>query len=113
MAWSDGIDGVHRDIAAEPRAPVHVLAGPGTGKTFAMIRRIARLLEAGVVPEKILAVSFTRTVGPGPTRAASEPRHARRNQGTRDHSALALLPRVGRRGGVGCDWAHGAPADEL
>jgi len=40
---------------------VHVLAGPGTGKTFAKMRRIARLLEAGAPPERILAVSFTRT----------------------------------------------------
>ncbi len=61
MAWSDGIDGVHRNIAAEQKAPVHVLAGPGTGKTFAMMRRIARLLEGGMDPARILAVSFTRT----------------------------------------------------
>ncbi|HSE65964.1 MAG TPA: ATP-dependent helicase [Gemmatimonadales bacterium] len=61
MAWSDDLEGVHRDIAADPKAPVHVLAGPGTGKTFAMMRRIARLLEAGVPPDRILAVSFTRT----------------------------------------------------
>lgn len=61
MTWSDGIKGVHRAIAEEPSSPVHVLAGPGTGKTFAMMRRIARLLEQGVPPERILAVSFTRT----------------------------------------------------
>jgi DNA helicase-2/ATP-dependent DNA helicase PcrA len=61
MTWSDGIDGVHKAIAGEPASPVHVLAGPGTGKTFAMMRRIARLLEEGVAPDRILAVSFTRT----------------------------------------------------
>jgi DNA helicase II / ATP-dependent DNA helicase PcrA len=38
------------------------MAGPGTGKTFAMKRRIARLLEAdNVPPKRILAVTFTRT----------------------------------------------------
>jgi DNA helicase-2/ATP-dependent DNA helicase PcrA len=40
---------------------LHVLAGPGTGKTFAMMRRVARLLEEGVAPERILVCSFTRT----------------------------------------------------
>lgn len=61
MAWDDNLEGVHRDIAAEARTPIHVLAGPGTGKTFAMMRRIARLLEDGVEAERILAVTFTRT----------------------------------------------------
>jgi len=40
---------------------VHVLAGPGTGKTFMMMRRIARMIETGVPPEDILALTFTRT----------------------------------------------------
>jgi superfamily I DNA/RNA helicase len=40
---------------------IHVLAGPGTGKTFSMMRRIQRWLETGVSPQRILAVTFTRT----------------------------------------------------
>lgn len=59
--WHQGLVGVHKDIAADPATALHVLAGPGTGKTFAMMRRIARLLEEGVPPREILAVSFTRT----------------------------------------------------
>lgn len=61
MTWDDGLTGVSKDIAGELKSPVHVLAGPGTGKTYAMIRRVARLLEAGIDPERVLAVSFTRT----------------------------------------------------
>jgi len=36
------------------------MAGPGTGKSFAMKRRAARLLESGQDPRRILAVTFTR-----------------------------------------------------
>ncbi len=59
--WDTGLTGIHKDVAADPAEILHVLAGPGTGKTFAMMRRVARLLEEGVAPKKILAVSFTRT----------------------------------------------------
>ncbi|CAN5834605.1 hypothetical protein BH23ACT11_BH23ACT11_15560 [soil metagenome] len=59
--WHDGLTGVHREIAEDPRTPLHVLAGPGTGKTFAMMRRVARLLEESIPPDDILAISFTRT----------------------------------------------------
>jgi ATP-dependent DNA helicase UvrD/PcrA len=59
--WNDNLTGVHLEIAAETGTPIHVLAGPGTGKTFAMMRRVARLLEEGVDPKAILTLSFTRT----------------------------------------------------
>ncbi len=35
-------------IAAAPESRVRVIAGPGTGKSFAMKRRVAKLLESGV-----------------------------------------------------------------
>lgn len=38
---------------------VAVSAGPGTGKTRTLIRRVAALLEKGVPPEAIAAVTFT------------------------------------------------------
>ncbi|MBD2769649.1 ATP-dependent helicase [Hymenobacter sp. BT664] len=47
--------------AYEDGSYMRVKAGPGTGKTFALMRRITRLLEEGVEPESILTVSFTRT----------------------------------------------------
>jgi len=61
MAWDTGLRGTHRAIAAYPGTPLRVIAGPGTGKTFALMRRVARLLESNVVPTRILAVTFTRT----------------------------------------------------
>jgi DNA helicase-2/ATP-dependent DNA helicase PcrA len=61
MAWSDGIDGVHLEIAADPRSPLHVIGGPGTGKTKAIMHRVARMLEEDGDAERVLAVTFTRT----------------------------------------------------
>lgn len=48
-------------IASTDQSPLRVLAGPGTGKTFALMRRVKRLLEDGVDPESILVSTFTRT----------------------------------------------------
>jgi len=61
MAWDDGLEDPHLSIASADDQSVFVLAGPGTGKTFALMRRVARLLEEGLDPSGILAVTFTRT----------------------------------------------------
>lgn len=39
--------------------PVMVLAGPGTGKTFTIIRRIKYMLELGIVPSSILCLTYS------------------------------------------------------
>lgn len=50
-----------QDLAvSHPGGPALVLAGPGTGKTSVLIRRIARVLEEGADPSSILALTFTR-----------------------------------------------------
>src|SRR5476649_190543 len=62
MAWDDGLQAgtAAHDIAASTHARIRVVAGPGTGKSFAMKRRVARLLETGVEAAVILPVTFTR-----------------------------------------------------
>lgn len=62
MAWHDGLNPATPafQIAASVNGRVRVVAGPGTGKSFAMKRRVARLLESGVAPNVILPVTFTR-----------------------------------------------------
>ncbi len=39
--------------------PLLIVAGPGTGKTFTIVRRIAYLIDQGVRPDTIAAVTFT------------------------------------------------------
>jgi len=62
MPWDDGL--THGtpayEIASSAKQRIRVVAGPGTGKSFAMKRRVARLLETGVSPNAILPVTFTR-----------------------------------------------------
>jgi len=62
MAWSDDIEpgSPAYQIASSTNPRVRVVAGPGTGKSFAMKRRVARLLETGIEPASILPVTFTR-----------------------------------------------------
>ena len=59
--WDDGLDGIFRQIAEVDHTPLRVLAGPGTGKTFALIRRVARMLYEEEDADRILVCTFTRT----------------------------------------------------
>lgn len=62
MFWNDNLTPgtATYGIASSTTRYVRVIAGPGTGKSFAMKRRVGRLLEEGVEPELILPVTFTR-----------------------------------------------------
>lgn len=59
----DGLNESQRlAVTAQDRA-VLVIAGPGTGKTMTIVRRIAYLLYQGVRPEDIIAITFTNRAG--------------------------------------------------
>jgi DNA helicase-2/ATP-dependent DNA helicase PcrA len=58
--WNQGLTGKALAIAQTDCKYLRVMAGPGTGKTFAMKRRVARLLEEGFEANRLLVVTFTR-----------------------------------------------------
>lgn len=73
MLWNNGLQGHALRIAETPNSPLCVVAGPGTGKTFALMRRLTRLLEVDHAnPRRILACTFTRTAAEDITRAISQ-----------------------------------------
>ncbi len=69
------LDPEQQQVALASRGPVCVLAGAGTGKTRAVVHRIAYAVATGVVrPDRVLAVTFT-------TKAAGELRTRLRQLG--------------------------------
>lgn len=62
MAWDDSpLSEQQREVAGIEVQKAVVLAGPGTGKTWTLVRRIEYLIdEEAIQPSDILAVTFTR-----------------------------------------------------
>ncbi len=58
--WDDGLDDAQLAAATHGDGPLVVVAGAGTGKTRVLTARVASLLERGVLPQRILLLTFTR-----------------------------------------------------
>ena len=83
---------VEHDIGVAAPRPLLVVAGAGSGKTNTLAHRVARLIQSGADPQRILLLTFSR-------RAANE----------MGHRASAVLQRLLGRGGstapVSLPWA--------
>ncbi|HMK98460.1 MAG TPA: ATP-dependent helicase, partial [Acidimicrobiales bacterium] len=59
-AWAAGLNRAQQIAAAHGDQPLLVLAGAGTGKTRALVSRLACLLHRGAAPERVLLLTFAR-----------------------------------------------------
>jgi DNA helicase-2/ATP-dependent DNA helicase PcrA len=109
-----------REAACFGDGPLRVIAGPGTGKTTTLTARVEFLLEAGVTPERILLLTFTRRSARdviGRVRAMRHADQSRRVTGGTFHSVAHRTLRryhdaVGLPEGFGV-LDHGDAADLL
>jgi len=58
--WDADLDEAQLAAVVHGDDPLVIVAGAGTGKTRTLTARVARLLEAGTAPERILLLTFTR-----------------------------------------------------
>ena len=66
MPWDTDLTDEQKKAASHSGCHACLLAGPGTGKTYAISRRIVYLItEAGISYKKILALTFTRAATQG------------------------------------------------
>lgn len=56
----DGLNNEQRKAVDYINGPFLCIAGPGSGKTFTLVRRVLNLIEHDVDPDKILVVTFSR-----------------------------------------------------
>lgn len=54
------LDDAQRSVVEHAGGPLQVLAGPGTGKTTTIVEAVAARIAAGVDPEQILVLTFSR-----------------------------------------------------
>ena len=60
MLWDEGLSPEQRQAAGHRGSSAHVLAGPGTGKTRALISALPTCFKRNIPSDQIVALTFTR-----------------------------------------------------
>jgi DNA helicase-2/ATP-dependent DNA helicase PcrA len=58
--WDMTLDPAQRSAVEHETGPLLVIAGAGTGKTKTLVARLAKLIQRGEAPERLLLVTFSR-----------------------------------------------------
>ncbi len=88
-SWALGLNAEQRAAVDHDDGPLRIIAGAGTGKTRTLVSRLARLLDDGTPPERVLLVTFSRRAASELIRRAGQlvdPRIARRVEAGTFHS---------------------------
>jgi DNA helicase-2/ATP-dependent DNA helicase PcrA len=109
----DALNETQRQAVVHVDGPLLILAGPGSGKTRVVTHRIAYMIDQGVAPREILALTFTN-------KAASEMRSrvealvpgARVNVGTFHRFGVRMLREFGSYVGLGPNFTIYDVADQ-
>ena len=113
--WAAGLDDMQRRAVEHDGGPLLIVAGAGTGKTRTLVARLARLVESGVAPERLLLVTFSRRAAQEMIRRLAPlvgPEVARRvHAGTFHSVAHRLLRRHSEALGLGDGFTVIDPGD--
>ena len=93
-------------LAAQDAAPqIRLVAGPGTGKSATIERRVAHLLNSGADPQRLYVISFTRATCGELTARIAAAGAANSSRGGRVDDALPDRSICSRRLGTFTMWS--------
>ena len=111
----EGLNEAQKKVVLHKNGPLLVIAGAGSGKTKSISHRIAYLVEQGVAPEKILAITFTNKAAEEMKNRLSAllGKEAQVWVGTFHGTCLKILRKGGERLGYARDFAIYDDSDQM